>query len=258
MRPKAVLDGLQEIRRAFSPILHNSAHGVLDEAQAGLYPFLGQRGQRLRGGAARKWGYKIPASAPLRFKHKVVDELGYVQWSKENAEPDEQDIKIRVWSNHHRFLHPFEVVAYDAVGRDIEKLEPEIGAVINSMTEGSDSGRVIYRCHFDKANAGQSGPKYHLQFGGAPQANECCWLPEVISLPRLVHSPYDLTLTCELVASNFYFEEYEEIQKNLTWRSVVNDSQRSLLENYYLQCLEAIQNPDREESSTLLKHLWNR
>lgn len=263
MKPRAVQEGLQELGRAFAPILHDTAYGVLEEATARLSTFIRGRGRR----AAAAWGYRIPPSAPLQFKPAMVGELGYtvwvdvycaVQWSEEEALPFEQDIKIRVWSKEDAFLHDFEHKAIEET--PIEEMDPSIASVVDRMWASDPiSGRVIYRCHFDKANGKQAGPTYHLQFGGAPEADEHCWLPNIISLPRFVHSPYDLLLTCELVASNFYLKEYEEIKKETTWMSVLRQSQANQLLGYYRGCLDALENADREgRGSLLLDHLWNR
>jgi hypothetical protein len=264
MKPRAVQDGLQEISRTFAPILHESAFKVLEEAQARLFPFI--RGRQRK--PTRGWGYRISPSAPLRFKPTIVDELKHevwvdiycaVEWLEEDALPERQDIKIRVWTTDLTFLHDYERTAYDE--QKPEELEPSIRAVIDRMTARDipASGRVIYRCHFDKANDKQSGPKYHLQFGGAPEADEQCWLPKVVSLPRLVHSPYDLILTCELVASNFYLKEYEDIKKEATWMSVLWQSQANQLLEYYRGCVNALEKYEREGRGSLLRdHLWNK
>jgi len=263
MRARAVQDGLQEIRRTFAPILHDSAHDVLEDAAARLSTFI--RGKERK--AAPVWGYRLSAAAPLRFKPTDVNELGHkvwvdvycsVRWSEADALPFEQDIKIRVWSKDDAYLHSFERKAFEET--PTEKLDPSIASVIDRMSADDPiSGRVIYRCHFDKANKKQAGPTYHLQFGGAPEVDELCWLPKIISLPRLVHSPYDLILTCELVASNFYLKEYEDIKKETTWMSVLRQSQANQLIGYYRGCLDALENSDREgRGSLLLDHLWNK
>lgn len=263
MRPRAVQDGLQELGKAFAPILHGSASRVLDDATVRLTAFIRGRGRR----AATAWGYRIPASAPLRFKPTLVGELGHavwvdvycsVQWSEEDALPFEQDIKIRVWSKEDAYLHRFERKAFEET--PTEELDPAIASVIDKMSSDDDtSGRVIFRCHFDRANVKQAGPTYHLQFGGPPESDEHCWLPKIITLPRLVHSPYDLVLTCELVASNFYLKEYKEIKKETTWLSVLRQSQANQLIGYYRGCLDALENSDREgRGSLLLDHLWNK
>ncbi len=266
MNPRSVQAGLEELRRSFAPILHDSAAMVLEEAHAGLYPFI--RGKRRRGDSP--WGYSISPAAPLQFRPTIVDELGYevwvdvycvVKWLREGAAPIEQDIKLRVWSKKQRFLHDFERRAFDEAG-DVDKLEPSIREVIERMANpDSLSGRVIYRCHFDRAdqNPKQAGPEYHLQFGGKPEADELGWLPEIISLPRIVHPPFDLILICELIAANFYLKEYEEIRRETTWKSILHQSQMNMLVGYYQGCVEALEAFDRKENDSLLmSHLWNR
>ena len=263
MTPKQIQEGLQELRRSFEPILHDSARHVLAEAVAGLSPFLGPRRFRRLGPVSQKWGYRINPDNPLRFRSVMVDELGVplwvdvycvVEWDKDNAPPITQEIKIRAWSNHHEFLHDFELQAID---KPTPELVPCVQDVIDRMTGDGQTGRVIYRCHFDKANNAQSGPKYHVQFGGAPRSNECGWIPQVIDLPRIVQPPLDLILTCELIAMNFYPRAYLEIRRNPTWQAVVYESQKNVLKEYYENCGEQLRRFDIDEAGSLLEHLWN-
>jgi hypothetical protein len=137
------------------------------------------------------------------------------------------------------------------------KMSPEIEALAEQMTRDAESGRVIYRCHFDRANENQAGPRYHVQFGGSPRNGEYGFIPEVIDLPRLIQPPLDLILTCEMIAMNFYPREYREIRKEASWRSVVYQSQQNVLTRYYNGCAEALRSFDVEESGSLLEHLWN-
>jgi hypothetical protein len=256
---RQVQEGLQELARSFAPILDESAKIVLKTAEARLYPLPGQRGRRHQ--ESQRWGYTIDSDNPLRFRPVLVDELRKtlrvdvycaVEWQDENAPPTSQDIKIRVWSNEDSFLHDFERQLIN--GR---VLSPAIEALAERMTGDAESGRVIYRCHFDRANENQAGPRHHLQFGGSPREGEYGFIPEVIDLPRLVQPPLDLILMCELIAMNFYPREYLEIRKEASWRSVVYQSQRNLLTSYYNSCTEALQRFEIEESGSLLEHLWN-
>lgn len=259
MNARQAQEGLQELARSFAPILHESANIVLKTAEAGLYPLRGQRARRQQG--VQRWGYTIEPNNPLRFRPVVVDELRKtlrvdvycaIEWQDENAPPTSQDIKVRVWSNEHSFLHEFERQLMNE-----EIMSPEIEALAEQMTGDSESGRVIYRCHFDRANENQAGPRYHVQFGGSPRNGEYGFIPEVIDLPRLIQPPLDLILICELIAMNFYPREYLEIRKEASWRSVVYQSQRDLLTTYYNSCNEALRRFEIDESGSLLEHLWN-
>jgi hypothetical protein len=262
MNPKSIHDSLQEIRRSFAPILHDSSYRVLDEAMAGLRSLMQKSSGRSKRAKAKNWGYTISPSAPLRFRPTKVDSLSMwvdlfctVKWAKEGEMPIEQVVQLRVWSNDSTFLSPLEREAIETE-QDIEKIDPQIKEVVEKMT-GLDSGRVIYRCHFDKANSGQPGPKYHVQFGGESHAGECCWLPHIISVPRIVHAPFDLVLTCELVASNFYPDVYNGFKDEPNWKSIISQSQENLLEVYYQNCVESLKKIRREESNSLLQCLWN-
>lgn len=263
MTPKSIHDGLQEIRRSLDPILHDSSYRVLDEAMAGLRPLMQKVSGRSKREKLKKWGYTITPSAPLRFRPTKVDGLVMwadlfctLEWEEEGTTPIEQVVQLRVWSNEPTFLYPNEREAVEE-GRDVEELDPQIKEVVENMT-GVDSGRVIYRCHFDKANTGQPGPSYHVQFGGEPHAGECCWLPHIISVPRIVHTPFDLVLTCELIVANLYPDVYDGVKNDPNWKSIIYQSQANLLEGYYQNCAEALRKIRREESGSLLECLWNK
>ncbi len=117
------------------------------------------------------------------------------------------------------------------------------------------SGRVISRLHLDRANAGQEGPAYHLQYGGKPEDYELCWHPKSVNIPRLVHQPMELFLTCQIIAANFFRHEYEtEIRVRPEWRQEILLYEKLLLRDYYEKCLKLLDSKGNRD--TLLDHLW--
>jgi hypothetical protein len=238
--------GLREIKRDFQRILDNGMGDVIDEAIAEIESskeaFDELQGKTHHPGLTpRPWGYHVYPEAPLRFKPSKyaikglnlwVDLYCTVLWVEEGAMPVEQQIHLRVWSDELNYVY-----------RQSWDSEEVLNALID--------GRVMLRCHFDLANPGQPGPKYHLQFGGNARGDELCWFPKTIKLPRLAYPPMDLILACQLVAANFYWEEYNEFRETREWINVLRRSQEYLLRDYYDGCLKAL------EQDLLVGHLWN-
>lgn len=237
--------GLQEIKRNFAPILDDNTVWVIDEAIMELGRTRAEFKRRENQthdprSTPEPWGYRIRPDYPLRFEPRVVKGMNLrtdvyctVLWEQEKALPVDQCIHLRVWSDE-----------IDHIYR--ERWDSEV--VYNELT---DDGRVMLRCHFDLANPGQPGPKYHLQFGGNPQADELCWFPRFMNLPRLPYPPVDLVLVCQLIAANFYWDEYIEFRQASEWRYALRSSQEYLLQGYYEACLSAL------DQDLLVDCLWN-
>ncbi len=160
-----------------------------------------------------------------------------IYW-EDDAIPVEQDIKVRLWSDHEQLI-------FDS---DKDSL-----AVYEKLTDPSRErqGRVISRFHFDKANQTQPGPKYHLQFGGNPKEYELCWHPSGVNIPRFQYHPMELFLTCQLIAANFFWDDYLEIKETSEWRGALELCQSQLLVGYYQGCMDTLLKGD-----SLLDCLW--
>ena len=245
--------GLQQIPKFFRRVLDDSVDYVIPEAIAEL-----ESSKRLFDNYSRRtdnpqivpnhWGYRIRPEQPLRFRPSRaikglplwVDVYCTVRWRDEKSPPVEQVIHLRVWSNEERYIY---------------REDWDSQSILEQLTDGDtgDMKRVLLRCHFDLANSGQHGPRYHLQFGGEAREDELCWFPGILNLPRFAYPPMDLILICQMITANFYWEEYEKLRESPEWLGVLRNSQKYLLRGYYQECLEAL---DRENS--LLDHLWNR
>lgn len=243
--------GLKEIRRSFGGTLAPGGDDVIQWCIAELQDSRQRYDERTRRThdptlRATPWGYSIHPQAPLVFKASTaiegldlwVDLFGSVRWCEEGAMPVEQVIHLRVWDRSDHTYRP----EWDSVDVCEELTSPD----------RPQPGRVMLRCHFDLANTGQDGPQHHLQVGGAAAQQELCWLPAIVDLPRLIYPPMDLVLVCQLVAANFYPQEYERLKEDPTWTGVLRDSQEHLLTEYYRSCIRAV---DKGES--LLDILWN-
>jgi hypothetical protein len=85
----------------------------------------------------------------------------------------------------------------------------------------------------------------------SPEDYELCWHPKKVNVPRLNYQPMELFLTCQMIASNFFWKEYLEIREKSEWREEVIYYQERLLRGYYKKCLDAIENKE-----PLLDKLW--
>jgi hypothetical protein len=244
--------GLSTIGKDFRKILAPNASSILEEASIELTNSKFRYDEKKKRKALTNldsWGILIHKEKPLRFIESneitgaklFVDLYCNIQWREDNHPPTAQDICLRIWSSK-----------ADLIFR--ERWDSKW--IMEKLTQPSQrkSERVMHRMHFDKANHGQKGPAYHLQFGGnqAGEEVELCWFPELVKLPRLIHPPMDLILTCQFIAANFYGETYKSIKETPYWGSLVRKSQKHLLEKYYHACLTTIQN-----DGILLDTLWN-
>jgi hypothetical protein len=240
-----IIRSLREIKRDFRHVLDASASDIIDDAIAEIEStkksFDELQGKTHHPGLAPlPWGYHIYPQNPLRFRpssaikgfQAQVDLYCTAHWIEEGALPVEQCIHLRVWTGE--------------IDQAYRK-EWDSRTVYEALT----MGRVMLRCHFDLANSDQPGPKYHVQFGGNAQYDELCWFPEILNLPRFACPPMDLVLVCQLVAANFFWDEYVGIRTSPEWITTLQRSQRYLLEEYYTGCLEAL------DQDLLVDHLWN-
>jgi hypothetical protein len=250
MDRKRVKSSLDLISKVYGSILHESHQYVLPDAQAAVdltkekYDWAQTNRTRDPKIIPNPWGYTIHHDHPLQFipvqipngVELHVDVYGQVLWEEDRL-PLIQDIKIRVWSDHQELIFDED--------RDAEAIYEQL-----LSAERNHTGRVISRFHLDKANRNQKyGPKYHLQFGGISESYELCWHPKKVNVPRLEYHPMELFLTCQMIAANFFWEEYLDIKSK--WRNEIIFYQDLFLKSYYEECLRAINN-----RQILLESLW--
>jgi len=251
MNPERVKASLQQIRKMYRRILDATTGAVVIPAAVASvdttkreYDYAVKN--RTRGFTPEPWGYTISHDQPLRFKparipngiELQVDVYCDVRWAEEDK-PVKQDIKVRVWSQ------------YDEVIFNPERDAPIIETKLVNP-ERNHPGRVVARFHFDRADPGQkTGPEYHLQFGGKSEDYELCWHPKKVNVPRFEYRPMELFLTCQMIAANFFWEEYLEIREKSEWRKELVLYQDRLLTDHYENCLNLIRNHE-----SLLDGLW--
>jgi len=193
------------------------------------------------------WGYEIDSQHPLVFRKTLVD--GYsvqpdlycrVQWEDPDETPKKYELVLRVWA------YDPHVVYRDGI--DAPEVEEQLASL------HAHPKRVMCRYHFDYANPGQAGPLHHLQIGGTPQADECTWLFNGISVPRLMFPPVDLILATEIIIANFFdYDVGRRLLKDPVWKNVVFQSQHEFLEPYYRESLDVLDSGE----DTLLLNWWN-
>lgn len=239
IRCRQVAQSLETLQSRLRPILGDDGPRVLKEAKSGLLVSKDQYdlGQR------NTWGFRIDPPRPLVFRTTTTrritvrtDLSTFIYWDREPAPaPVKLGVLLRVWSlDEGVYFRP----QWDAQ-TTVDRIDP-------------DKGRVLLRLHFDLANPKQQGPKYHMQVGGNAQDDEVHWFPQVLSVPRLVHMPVDLTLATELVAATFYPDEYKRFRREASWKSSRQVSQAHLLHSYFKEGLASI-----DKKKSLLDTLWN-
>ncbi len=243
-------------------VINSRLRGILDEdgkralAQAifDIEKQMKTRRPKARKGKRSKpspWRLEIPFGAPLRFVPTIVNQdvrhRLYLDIACQITEPLdgvptlEHSICVRVWTDD----------------RTLSFREAHDSDYLQSRIEEAGGRRVMLRFHFDFANAGQPGPKHHLQIGGTQQENELCWLPENLRVPRFCHHPLSLLMACEFVVKTFYPDEYIKLKlrDEASWRGAIATAQGSYLTSYY--ALLGFNPPTEALSVSLLERLWN-
>ena len=243
-----VKTGLTNVRDRLGSILNERGSAVIAEAINMLSRTKHYYDESTRQGRkelpVRPWGFRIEPSEPLRFIDTKIDGVRVRPdvflrcfWGTDPAdEPTELSVVIRVWC-----------LDEDLCFRerwDAEEIRNEIR---------SDRGRVMLRVHFDLANEGQPGPRYHMQVGGKSHNDEIHWFPEGLAVPRVPHMPLDLVLAAELVAATFYKDRYDDIRREPSWRGARRASEEHLLKRYFETAADALRNGD-----SVLGGLWNK
>ena len=197
----------------------------------------------------RPWRLEIPLGTPLRFiptmvsqdiRHRLsLDIACKIDEPRDGAPAGEHNICVRVWTD--------DLALYFREALDSEQLLDQIDA--------AGGRRVMLRFHFDHANPGQPGPRHHLQIGGVQHANEFCWFPDSLRVPRFCHHPLSLLMACEFVVRTFYPHVYEEISSEAAWRGAIATAQTTYLSSYY--ALQRVNTSSAVVKSSLLDRLWN-
>lgn len=252
MDSKRIKTSLNHIKKIYGKILDSSCQNVIAAAAAMVDETKERYDQAVksksRGMSPEPWGYTIYHDQPLIFKKSKipnglelqVDVYCDIRWGEDDL-PVQQDLKVRVWSH--------DVKTIFDENRDAAGMEN----LIEGNKRNGYPGRVVSRFHLDKSNPGQTtGPVYHLQFGGAPEEYELCWHPKKVNVPRLEYHPVELCLTCQMIAMNFFANEYSQLKEKSELRQEILQYQDIMLKSYYNRCLKSI-----NDKELLLESLWS-
>jgi hypothetical protein len=241
---------LRGVKNHLGEILKEESLGVIDEAiafvESSFELHSRQRRQTHHPGINQTpWGFAIPKDRPVQFKQSgeieglkpQVDIHCDFRWLEEDDPPTKQTVAIRIWTEE--LNHAYR-----------EEWDSE--RVLEALTEVGAQPRVMLRFHFDKAEADQKGPEYHLQIGGNASPEELCWHPEELDLPRFAFPPMDFVLACQMIAANFFPDYYQTIRGYPEWTHIIRVSQEQFYRNYYEQCIGVL-----TEGKPLLDNLYN-
>jgi hypothetical protein len=245
MTPSEADFGLLTIKDRLSGILSPNAGRVLDDARAQFSNAreLFSKTSKKKHAKLPDWGFAIARQNPLIFRdcevrdNQVrVDLFCSFRWPGDPSKrANSHTLGVRIWSLDKKVCF-----------RDKWDAAP----LKDSL--GDPCRRVMLRCHFDLANSGQAGPRYHIQVGGVPDGDEFYWAPPTINLPRIMHPPTDIVLACQLIAANFFPSNYSGIKNEATWKNAVRTSQTAFLGAYFGDCQATL-----ARNEALLDALWN-
>ncbi len=120
----------------------------------------------------------------------------------------------------------------------------------------SDTGEPLSRWHIDLANGSgataQSGPLFHLQFGGRNNGYDRRD-DHPVKEPRWCHPPMELALSCEMIVANFFEHKWETLREDRSWCTNINLFQKLCYESYLRRMQRCLDSPS---GSTILRDVW--
>ncbi|MBZ9854987.1 hypothetical protein LB566_14345 [Mesorhizobium sp. CA13] len=186
--------------------------------------------QKLKGGKdSLRWLVEVDRSEPIIFE-EALDSKGNIIVPTITCEGIQVDQRKDV-------DHPFSAL-------DI------------AIEIGDDKKQPVARWHVDLANEDekngqiQSGPLFHLQYGGHQHGFR--ELDEKLKEPRWCHPPMDVALLCEVVAANFFPEKWAQLIQDQTWCKSIKVFERLC----YTQYIEKLTHSLGRNDSTALGCMW--
>lgn len=177
----------------------------------------------------KHWALEITRGAPVRFKIGTT--------------PDGKKVRPKIdYANIH----------VDQTLKD----RPPFSSFDLAVLLENEVGEPLSRWHIDLANgsggAVQSGPLFHLQFGGRNSGYDRSQ-DHPVKEPRWCHPPMELALSCEMIVANFFEPKWEDLREDRSWCENINLFQKICYESYLRrlqQCLDA------PSGSTMLRDVW--
>lgn len=172
-----------------------------------------------------KWTTQIPRGRPVEFERF--------------EDKDGQQVKIALSADRIVVDQEFELLP------PFERLDISI-----AMTHVS--GDPVCRWHLDRANSGQPGPAFHLQFGGHLPGFRDRELP--VDVPRWCHPPMELGLLCEVIAANFFEGLWiKSLRDDPSWCNAIRNLQKLCYSTYLKRLADSLVG----DKSTALTTMWN-
>lgn len=135
-----------------------------------------------------------------------------------------------------------------------ERRTPPFTTLDLALEIDDDQGNTISRWHLDLANAPggvtQSGPLFHLQYGG--HHHGAGHLDHPLRTPRWCHPPMELALLSEVVAANFFESQWIEMREDPKWCEAISLFQH-LCYRHYVERLTASLS---QSATTSLNTMW--
>ena len=180
--------------------------------------------------ASNSWDYSISKGDPIKFKDRT----------------DPRDNST---------FNPLIMVEKISVDTNEDFPYHEWVAVL--VLEYKERGKTCPRWHFDLGNAGQPGPRLHLQYGG--HHHEDRGLDASLKAPRWSNFPLDVILLMEVVAANFFEDVWKEtlrddrsLRKNIKLSEGLCYAPLSRKLSSYLDDIKGV-----EANATFLSGCWN-
>ncbi len=178
---------------------------------------------------SKQWPLDVDRGSPIRFRTGTTSDGKRVR-------PKIDFAKIHV-NQDHQHRPPFDCF--------------DLAIVIEDEDE-----QLLSRWHIDQANNGaegvQTGPLFHLQFGGRnygfDRADD-----HPVKEPRWCHPPMELALASEMIVANFFEEAWKNLREDPGWCSNIQLFQKLCYESYVLRLQNCLNTPS---GSTILRDVW--
>ena len=177
-----------------------------------------------------------------------------LQWSQEVSLGEPVVFKHFKASNG-SLVRPQIESAYIKVNQEDNTRPPFKSLDIAIIVEQPD-GPPLSRWHIDLANRNdgkfQSGPLFHLQYGGRMH-NHVRSVDLPVKVPRWCHPPMELALVCEVIAANYFEGAWLEFRDDPTWCESIRLFQRLCYGNFLDKLQASLNGP---ANSTILGDVW--
>ncbi|BDY16026.1 hypothetical protein Sulfitobl28_19960 [Sulfitobacter pontiacus] len=186
-------------------------------------------GELRGGGESLVWGYEVDRGLPIKF----------IETSDANSNPVAPSIVAEMVNVDQS---EGKTMAFSALCAAIE-------------FDHIYDDRPSPRWHLDLANqktdgSWQSGPMTHLQYGGHLHQNRD--LDCFLKVPRWCHPPMEVGLLCEIVAANFFEEQWLQLREMPSWNDSICKLQKLCLTDYAQKLSSSL----NQSSHSVLHSMW--